>query len=111
MKDGIELNHLSQKYDVYFSNAKKYQSEGKLDLAKRNYLLSAEAMMQMAKLSSPQVAKVKLDKAKHLIAVADSLGKEKPKNVASTEKEEGAKEFASASIPNIHFSDMCVLKV
>ncbi len=109
MKDGIELNHLSQKYDVYFSNAKKYQSEGKLDLAKRNYLLSAEALMQMAKLSSPQVAKVKFDKAKHLIAVADSLGKEKPKNVASTEKEEGAKEFASASIPNIHFSDIAGL--
>lgn len=112
MKDGIELNHLSQKFDVYYDNAKRYQSEGKLDLAKRNYLLSAEALMQMAKLSSPQVAKVKLDKAKRLIAVADSLGKEKPKNVNKTESskaEEGGKEFASASIPNIHFSDIAGL--
>ncbi len=112
MKDGIELNHLAQKFDVYYDNAKRYHEEGKLDLAKRNYLLSAEALMQMAKLSSPKVAQIKMQKAKNLIDVADGLGKPKKitNNPGKTEDGEEAKQFASAEIPNIHFSDIAGLE-
>lgn len=114
MKDSIELNHLSQKYDVYYNNAKKYQAEGKIDLAKRNYLLCAEALMEMAKLSSPKVASIRMQKAKNLISVAESLKNPKPANVNSPKGNgnlnDEAKEFASAQIPNIHFSDIAGLE-
>lgn len=116
MKDSIELNHLSQKYDVYYNNAKKYQAEGKMDLAKRNYLLCAEALMEMAKLSSPKVASVRMQKAKNIIAAAENLKNPKPANTNSAnngvqgKSNEDAKEFAAAQIPNVRFSDIAGLE-
>lgn len=114
MKDAIELNQLSQKLDIHLENAKKYEASGQFSLAKRNYLLSAEVLMQMAKLSSPKLAEAKMERARKFIKYADSLGTDKKpqKNLASKENgEDGeANEFASAQIPNVHFSDIAGLE-
>lgn len=115
MKNSTELNHLSQKFDIYYDNAKKYEMTGQLNLAKRNYFLAAEALMEMAKLSSPKLAQVKFDRAKRLIEIAENLGVEKSPvkgtsgKVASSEDDE-KKKFAAAEIPNVHFSDIAGLE-
>lgn len=115
MKDAIELNQLSQKLDIHLENAKKCEAKGQFGLAKRNYLLSAEVLMQMAKLSSPKLAEAKMERARKLIKYAESLGSDrKPQNRnvsgGAGGDEEGGNEFASAQIPNIHFSDIAGLE-
>jgi len=120
MNHSIELNHLSQKFDIYYNNAKKYQESGDLTLAKRNYLLSAETLMEMAKLSSPKLAEVRLDRAKRIIEVADGLATTKTKTVKITatgnnkedskDSDDDAKQFASAQIPNVSFDDIAGLE-
>ena len=77
MKNSTELNTLSQKFDIYYDNAKKYEMSGQFNLAKINYFLSAETLMEMAKLSSPKLAQVKFDRAKRLIEIAENLVVEK----------------------------------
>lgn len=114
MKDAIELNQLSQKLDIHLENAKRNEAKGQFGLAKRNYLLSAEVLMQMAKLSSPKLAEAKMERARKLIKYAESLGADrKPQNrnvSGGSGDDEGGNEFASAQIPNIHFSDIAGLE-
>ena len=109
MKDETELNRLSQKLDIYLANAKKYEDEGQFSLAKRNYLLSAEVLMEMAKLSTPKLAQAKMERARNLITKADSLGKNKPKKLKDNLSETEGKDFPSATIPNVRFSDIAGL--
>jgi len=117
MKNSTELNTLSQKFDIYYDNAKKYEMSGQINLAKRNYYLSAETLMEMAKLSSPKLAQVKFERAKRLIEVAENLTAERKssikggaeKGVSSTNDDE-KKKFVSAEIPNVHFSDIAGLE-
>lgn len=112
MKDSVELNNLSQKYDIYYTNAKKYEENGQLNLAKRNLLLASECLMQMAKLSSPKLMKARLEKAKNLITSAESLSVSKPisQKKENAEKKEENKKFTAAEVPNIHFDDIAGLE-
>lgn len=116
MKNSTELNTLSQKFDIYYDNAKKYEMSGQLNLAKRNYYLSAETLMEMAKLSSPKLAQVKFDRAKRLIEIAENLGVEKKAPIkgvdgkSSPNSDDEKKKFTSAEIPNVHFSDIAGLE-
>ena len=119
MKDSIQINTLNEKYNMYLESAKNYERKNVTHLAKRNYLLSAECLMQIAKLSSAQLAKVKFDRAKAIIEHAETLSDVPPKprpqsNVgggkgsSSTEDGEG-KKFISATIPDVKFSDIAGL--
>lgn len=116
MNKDININFMSQKFDIYYKAAKENEGAGKFTLAKRNYLLCAELLMEMAKVSSKELAKAKMERAKRLIDKADSLGKDVPKktpanNNSSSEKDdEEGKTFKSAEIPNIHFSDIAGLE-
>ena len=117
MKNSTELNTLSQKFDIYYDNAKKYEMSGQLSLAKRNYYLSAETLMEMAKLSSPKLAQVKFERAKRLIEVAENLSAERKSSIrggaekgASSTNDEEKKKFVSAEIPNVHFDDIAGLE-
>ena len=117
MNNSVELNHLSQKFDIYYQNAKKYEKEGQIALAKRNFLLSAEVLMEMAKLSSPKLAEVRLDRAKRIVEVADSLDMPVKKTAKTTslgkqsdDKEDEKKKFASAQIPDVCFDDIAGLE-
>ena len=116
MNNSVELNHLSQKFDIYYQNAKKYEKEGQIALAKRNFLLSAEVLMEMAKLSSPKLAEVRLDRAKRIVELADSLDIPVKKTIKSTsakqseDKDDEKKKFVSAQIPDVSFDDIAGLE-
>ena len=124
MENSTQLNYLAQRFDIYYNNAKRYEAQGQIALAKRNYFLSAEVLMEMAKISSPKLAEVKFERAKRIIELADNLneynvGQNNSSSHASApggaaknkqkDSEDGAKKFAAAQIPNVHFSDIAGL--
>ena len=118
-----KLNYLSQKYDMYITKAKEYEKVNDFSMAKRNYFLAAETLMEMAKDSSPNLKKARLDNAAKLVAKANNLkATKKPAKSTSTDKpddagdassedsEDGGKAWQSAEIPNVHFEDIVGLE-
>ena len=119
-----KLNYLSQKYDMYITKAKEYEKVNDFSMAKRNYFLAAETLMEMAKDSSPNLKKARLDNAAKLVAKANNLKatKKPAKSNSSTDKpddagdassedsEDGGKAWQSAEIPNVHFEDIVGLE-
>lgn len=53
--DNISINLLNDKFNMYYENAKRAMNEGNAELAKRNYMLAAETLLKLAKLSSPEL--------------------------------------------------------
>lgn len=121
----LDLNMLVDTFEMYHSAAKKAEEKGDFFIAKRNYLLAAETMMKMAKLSSPQLKQARVQRAKRLIELANCLEvngmpvkKAPPTNNngangsnanATKENEEGSKEWKAAKIPDISFDDIAGL--
>lgn len=117
-----KLNYLSQKYDMYITKAKEYEKVNDFSMAKRNYFLAAETLMEMAKDSSPNLKKARLDNAAKLVAKANNLkATKKPATKSSSDKpedgesggedsEDSGKEWQSAEIPNVHFDDIVGLE-
>ena len=118
-----KLNYLSQKYDMYITKAKEYEKVNDFSMAKRNYFLAAETLMEMAKDSSPNLKKARLDNAAKLVAKANNLkATKKPAKSTSSSKpddegdassedsEDGGKAWQSAEIPNVHFEDIVGLE-
>jgi len=112
-----ELNQLSQYFDLYYEKAKKYQDEGSVSLAKRNYLLSAEVLLKMAKISPVKLKEARKERAKRIIEMADNINENSvSKNGNSGEllskmskkeqNQDEGKAWQGATIPNIHFSDV-----
>ena len=121
----LDLNLLVDTFEMYHSAAKRAEEKGDFFLAKRNYLLAAETMMKMAKLSSPQLKQARVQRAKRLIELANCLEvngmpikKAPPSNNntpsgsnanASKDNEDGGKEWKAAKIPDISFDDIAGL--
>ena len=117
--DNISINLLNDKFNMYYENAKRAMNEGNAELAKRNYMLAAETLLKLAKLSSPELKKARLERAKRLIEIAENaetsienkrFEKDFGTPQAGAQNEDGeAKEWAAAEIPNVRFSDIAGL--
>ncbi len=120
----LDLNLLVDTFEMYHSAAKKAEEKGDFFIAKRNYLLAAETMMKMAKLSSPQLKQARVQRAKRLIELANCLevngmpvkkapptnsNNNNPNANATKENQEGGKEWKAAQIPDISFDDIAGL--
>lgn len=112
----LNASLLNDKYNIYLQKAKAEHKKGNEAGAKKNYLLAAETLMKLAKLSSDKLKAARIQKAKNLANIADSLGKEestgvktqtKPKAQSKEEdKKELVKNWQAATIPNISFDDV-----
>lgn len=71
------LNMLSETFDLYFGKAKSCLDKGDKFLAKRYFMLAAEQMLKMAKISEGELQKARFNRAKSLIEKAESIGVEK----------------------------------
>ncbi len=115
---------MNDKFNMYYDNAKKAFDEGKGELSKRNYMLAAETLLKLAEISSPELKKARVERAKRIIQYAESIDvsmekKRVPPNAPENrgggnggnggEEEEG-KKFAAAEIPNIRFADIAGLE-
>ncbi|MCD8372072.1 MAG: ATP-binding protein [Clostridia bacterium] len=115
--EDLSVSFLNDKFNMYYEAAKKAYAEKKGDLAKRNYLLAAETLLQLAKKSSPKLRQARTQRAKRLVEIAENIDvaveKERiPKGELDDKagSQDGEKEWTSATIPNIHFDDIAGLE-
>ncbi|MGN1201593.1 MAG: ATP-binding protein [Candidatus Caccovivens sp.] len=106
------MNVLSDTFDLYMKKGKEAKTKGNISLAKRNFLLASQTMMQMAKQSQGKLKEVRMERARRLVELSDNLTKTPVKNSkddSSKEEDEDIKKWQSAQIPNIKFSDVAGL--
>lgn len=109
------INVLSDTFNLYMKKGKEAKEKGNITLAKRNFLLASETMMQMAKQSSGKLKEVRMDRARRLVEISDNLNK-KPEKInkkddkTETEEDEDVKKWQAAEIPKIKFSDVAGLE-
>lgn len=72
-----DLNLLNETFNLYYNKAKECMGKGEKALAKRYYMLAAEQMLKMAKISDNQLQKARLARAKSIIDFADGIAVEK----------------------------------
>ena len=105
------MNVLSDTFELYMKKGKEAKERGNMSLAKRNFLLASETMMQMAKQSQGKLKEVRMDRARRLVLISENLNK-KPVKIDKNENEEDEdiKKWQSAKIPNIKFDDVAGLE-
>ena len=74
------MNVLSDTFNLYMQKGKEAKEKGNITLAKRNFLLASETMMQMAKQSQGKLKEVRMDRARRLVEISDNLRKKTRKN-------------------------------
>lgn len=111
------INVLSDTFNLYMKKGKEAKAKGNITLAKRNFLLASETMMQMAKLSQGKLKEVRMDRARGLVEIAENLNKQPEKvtkkndgDNAKNEEDEDVKKWQTAKVPNIKFSDVAGLE-
>lgn len=107
----LNASLLNDKFGLYYQQAKKEQAKGNLVLARRNYLLAAETMMRLAKISSEKLKQTRLQKAKSLTLLAENINGttlQKQNNVTSEKSKmaDQVKQWQVATIPNVRFEDV-----
>lgn len=106
------ISVLSETFDLYMKKGKEAKDKGNLVLAKRNFLLAGETMMQMAKQSQGKLKEVRLDRARRLVKISDNIDK-KPSKLEKkeefSENNDDVKQWKTAKIPNVKFSDVAGL--
>ena len=107
--EDIEL--LNNTFDLYMKKGKEAKEKGNYALAKRNFMLAGETMMQIAKVSQGKLKEVRLNRAKRIVELSERIGleKEKKKEEKGEDEEDEVKKWQQAQIPNIHFSDVAGL--
>ena len=109
------MNVLSDTFNLYMKKGKEAKEKGNITLAKRNFLLASETMMQMAKQSQGKLKEVRMDRARRLVEISDNLHK-KPEKInkktdqTEDEEDEDVKKWQTAEIPKIKFSDVAGLE-
>ena len=98
---------LSETFDLYMKKGKEAKAKGNVTLAKRNFLLAGQTMMQMAKQSKGKLKEVRMERARRLVDISDSL--EKKKEEPKEKQDEDLKQWKTAKIPNISFKDVAGL--
>ena len=114
------INVLSDTFNLYMKKGKEAKAKGNITLAKRNFLLASETMMQMAKLSQGKLKEVRMDRARGLVEIAENLNKRTEKVTKKNdgdnakneedEEDEDVKKWQTAKVPNIKFSDVAGLE-
>jgi SpoVK/Ycf46/Vps4 family AAA+-type ATPase len=104
---------LSDTFDLYMRKGKQAKEKGNITLAKRNFLLASETMMQMAKQSQGKLKQARMERARILVNLAENLDKKpekiEKKNGAESEDED-VKKWQAAKVPDIKFSDVAGLE-
>lgn len=113
--DKPSITVLSDTYDLYMKKAKEAKEKGNLSLAKRNFLLASQTMMEMAKLSEGKLKEIRMDRARRLVTLTENIGKkpvkqQKNEKENSDEEDEDIKKWQTAKIPNITFNDVAGLE-
>ena len=102
---------LSETFDLYMKKGKDAKERGNISLAKRNFLLAGQTMMQMAKQSQGKLKEIRMERARRLVEISDSLEKKKqPKQTEEKTQDEDLKKWQTAEIPNISFKDVAGLE-
>ena len=109
------INVLNDTFNMYMQKGKDAKAKGNLALAKRNFLLASETMMQMGKLSKGALKETRVQRARKLVEIADNLGKtpikeNKKENPNPDEEDDDVKKWQTAEIPNISFADVAGLE-
>lgn len=114
--DDVTLTFLNDKFNMYYDAAKSAEQRKDYAFAKRNYLLAAETLMQMAKLSTPQLKKARMDRARRLVELAENAGSEQPVKAEKGQKagqpdgeQSEGREWVASQKPDVHFSDIAGL--
>lgn len=111
----MDLNaaFLDDTFNMYYENAQAAYNAGNFPNAKRNFLLAAETMYKLAKMSTGTLQTARMGRAKRLIEMAENIGKKpmpKPKGTETSDKEEETKkQWETAEIPNVSFDDIAGL--
>lgn len=105
------INILADTFELYMKKGKEARAKGNLALAKRNFLLASETMMQMAKQSQGKLKEVRMERARGLVKISDNLGKTPVKTTKeeAVEEDSDLKKWQTAEIPNISFADVAGL--
>lgn len=117
MKNQPNMTVLSDTFDLYMRKGKEAKEKGNLTLAKRNFLLAGETMMQMAKQSQGKLKEARMERARTLVDLSENLGK-KPIKVekknddgkSSDGEDDEVKKWQAAKVPDIKFSDVAGLE-
>ncbi len=109
------INVLSDTFELYMRKGKEARNQGNVALAKRNFLLASETMMQMAKQSQGKLKEVRMERARGLVKISDNLGNstkaaKQEKKDLKQEQDEDIKQWQTAQIPNISFDDVAGLE-
>ena len=112
---GTNINMLSDTFELYMKKGKEAKDKGNISLAKRNFLLASETMMQMAKQSQGNLKEVRMERARRLVDISDNLGKkpikvDKKDSKNNADEEDEVKKWQSAEIPKISFADVAGLE-
>ncbi len=116
MKEQPNMTVLSDTFDLYMRKGKEAKDKGNFTLAKRNFLLAGETMMQMAKQSQGKLKEARMERARTLVDLSENLGKkpikvEKKGDGKSSEGEDDdVKKWQAAKVPDIKFSDVAGLE-
>ncbi len=105
------ISVLSDTFNLYMKKGKEAKDKGNISLAKRNFLLAGQTMMQMAKQSKGGLKEVRAERARRLVEIADNLDKvpEKADKKSDSEEDDDVKKWETAKIPDISFADVAGL--
>lgn len=108
------MSVLSDTFELYMKKGKEAKEKGNVALAKRNFLLAGQTMMQMAKQSQGKLKEVRMERARRLVEIAENMNK-KPEKLDKKPSEDQAedeevKKWQVAEIPKIKFSDVAGLE-
>ena len=110
--DNLDATVLNDRFNMYYAAAKRACEAGNGALAKRSYMLAADALLKLAQLSSPKLNRARLERAKRLVQIAEGIGAAPPRVQAPSggggEDEEG-KKWAAAEVPDVRFCDIAGL--
>ncbi len=114
MAEKPSITVLSDTYDLYMKKAKQAKENGNLSIAKRNFLLASQTMMEMAKQSEGKLKEIRMDRARRLVKLTENIDKkpekiEKKSSGESNEEDDEVKKWQTAQIPNITFADVAGL--
>ena len=104
------ISVLSETFDLYMRKGKEAKEKGNLTLAKRNFLLASETMMQMAKQSQGKLKEARMERARRLVNITDNLDKKPEKINKKDEEDDEVKKWQAAEVPNITFNDVAGLE-
>ena len=117
MKEEPNMTVLSDTFDLYMRKGKEAKDKGNLTLAKRNFLLAGQTMMQMAKQSQGKLKEARMERARTLVDLSENLGKKPIKvekkndnNSSSEGEDDDVKKWQAAKVPDIKFSDVAGLE-